>query len=220
MSKNVSKGRTLGDIYNKVNHNKYSRITQITGKSELKSNYRNFIFNYKYLIIVLVVILLCLLIYTFRSNPILILYSLGLLLLLLIFSIYNCTYKLKMDEKSLSLQVNFQKTEIITSDLINIYLSREKMRFFGFPLYSYSLNILYLVNQDIKAISLPTVMASRKQLMKLFSTFETEVLKIEEEEIQKEEKNKRTVIITIATVAFIVLIITSIIIAINSAVNT
>ncbi len=219
MSKNVNKGRTLGDIYKKVNHNKYSQITQISGKSELKSNYKNFIFNYKFLIIVLMLILLCLLVYTFKDNLIIAVYCLGLLLLLFLFSIYNCTYKLKLDEKCLELQVNFQKTQILTSDLINIYLSREKIRFFGFPIYSYSLNIIYLVNQEPMAITLPTIMASRKQLMKLFSTLETKILKDEAEEIKEKEKNKKTIIITIISVSFIILIVTSIIIAIVSAIK-
>lgn len=219
MSKSFNKGRTLGDIYNKVNHNKYSHITKISGKSELKSNYKNFIINYKFLIIVLILILLCLLIYTFKDNLILVVYCLGLLLLLFLFSIYNCTYKLKLDENSLDLQVNFQKTQILTRDLVNVYLSREKVRFFGFPIYSYTLNIIYIVNENLTAISLPTVMASRKQLMKLFSIFETEVLKNEEEEIQKEEKNKRTVILTIISVAAIVLLVASFIIAIISVIK-
>lgn len=219
MSKNVNKGRTLGDIYKKVNHNKYSQITQISGKSELKSNYKNFVINYKVLIIVLLIMLTALLIYTFRNNLILIVYCLGLLLALFLFSLYNCTYKLKLDEKAVDLQVNFQKTTILTRDLVNIYLSREKIRFFGFPIYNYTLNIIYLFNDDVLSISLPTVMASRKQLMKLFSTFETEVLKDEEEEINKEEKNKRTIIITIVSVVFVCLIVASLIGAIISVIQ-
>ena len=119
----------------------------------------------------------------------------------------------------MDLQVNFQKTQILTRDLVNVYLSREKVRFFGFPIYSYTLNIIYIVNENLTAISLPTVMASRKQLMKLFSIFETEVLKNEEEEIQKEEKNKRTVILTIISVAAIVLLVASFIIAIISVIK-
>lgn len=132
MGKGNSKGRTIGDIYTKVNHNKYSQITKISGKSELKSNYKNFIINYKFIIIILSVILICLLIYTFRNNLILVVYCLGLLLALFLFSLYNCTYKIKLDEKSLDLQVNFQKNTILTEDLINIYLSRETTRFFRF----------------------------------------------------------------------------------------
>ncbi len=176
-----SKKLSMKEIYNKCNHDKYTQITEIKGRSEVKSNYKNFIINYKIPMLIIFLILLALFIYIFRNNPILILYCFGIILLFFIFAIYNCTYKLRLNEKTLDLQINFQRTQIKTDDLVTIYLSSEKTRFLGIPMYSYSLNIIYAYNEKPMLITIPTVMSNKKQIVKLFANIETEKIKTEEE---------------------------------------
>lgn len=212
-SKKSSNKNSLKEIYKKVNHNKYSQIVNLSGKIEVKSNIKNFLYNYKYLLIALFYIIVILFIYTFRNTPITILYCFGFLLALLLLAMYSASYKILLDEENLNIHINFQNTTIKTNDLINIYLSREKMHLFGIPIYNYSLNIIYNLNDTPMIISLPTVMINRKKLVKLFSMIETEKIKDEEEEILAKEKNNKIVISTIISVVAIFMIV-SIILAI------
>ena len=212
-SKKSSNKNSLKEIYKKVNHNKYSQIVNLSGKIEVKSNIKNFLYNYKYLLIALFYIIVILFIYTFRNTPITILYCFGFLLALLLLAMYSASYKILLDEENLNIHINFQNTTIKTNDLINIYLSREKMHLFWIPIYNYSLNIIYNLNDTPMIISLPTVMINRKKLVKLFSMIETEKIKDEEEEILAKEKNNKIVISTIISVVAIFIIV-SIILAI------
>lgn len=212
-SKKSSNKNSLKEIYKKVNHNKYSQIVNLSGKIEVKSNIKNFLYNYKYLLIALFYIIVILFIYTFRNTPITILYCFGFLLALLLLAMYSASYKILLDEENLNIHINFQNTTIKTNDLINIYLSREKMHLFWIPIYNYSLNIIYNLNDTPMIISLPTVMINRKKLVKLFSMIETEKIKDEEEEILAKEKNNKIVISTIISVVAIFMIV-SIILAI------
>ena len=75
MKKNrYSNENNIKEIYKRVNHNKYSQIIDISGNAEVKSNAKNLLYNYKFIIITISILLLILLIYTFRNNPIVILY--------------------------------------------------------------------------------------------------------------------------------------------------
>lgn len=204
------------EIYKKVNHNKYSQITNISGKAELKSNLKNFIYNYKILLIILLTIFLILLIYTFKSNPIVILYCLGFLLAFILLIMYSCTYRVTLDENALNLYINFQQTTIKSDDLVNIYISKQKMHFLGFPIYNYLLNIIYVNNDSPLLISLPTVMINRKKLVKFLSIIETKKIKDEEEEIIAKEKNNKIVIITIISVIAIFILVSAILVVIFS----
>ena len=201
------KSKNMSLIYEKCNHNKYSQLIEICNDLSIESNCRNFILNYKIPIIVILLFVIVLFIYTFRNTPILIFYSLGFLLALFLFSTYNCTYKIKLNQKRLDINVNLQKTQISTKDLANIYLSKEKMRFFGFPIYNYLLNIIYLQNEKPMIITLPTVMINRKQLLKFFSNIKVQKIKDEEEEIERKNKDKKTVIKTIFFVSIIVIVV-------------
>ncbi len=176
-------------IYEKVNHNKYSQLTNVSGKVQVKSNLTNLIKNYKTILILIIVILLGLFIYTFRQTPMTILYCVLFLLGLFAFYLYVGTYRLTLDEKNLNLYINFQKTTIDTNSLANIYVSRQKMHFFGFPIYNYLLNIIYMKDNEPMIITLPTVMIDRKNLLKLFSNIKT--VKIKDEEEEKQEKRKK-----------------------------
>lgn len=182
MNKKVNKN-SLKEIYNKVNHSKYSQIVDISGKVEVKSNVIHFINNYKYLLIAILLIILILLIYTFKSNPIVILYCLVFMIALFLLAMYSSTYKIRLDENSLNININFQNTTIDTNSLATVYLSKEKMHLFFIPIYNYLLNIVYMKDDTPIIMSFPTVMIDRKALVKLFSIVKTE--KIEKEERKK-----------------------------------
>ena len=96
-----SKKLSMKEIYNKCNHNQYSQIVDIKENSEIKSNYKYFIYNHKIAIIVVFLVLIALFIYLFRNNPILILYCFILIFAFFLFSLYNCTYRLRLTDKSL-----------------------------------------------------------------------------------------------------------------------
>ena len=213
------KSNSFEEIYNKVNHNKYSQLTNISGKVEIKSSYKNFISNYKIPIIIVALIFLVLIIYTFRSNPLIILYCIIFILFIFGFAMYSSTYKLQLDEKNLKIYINFQEIKIKTDDLANIYLSREKMHLFCFPIYNYTLNFIYIKDNVPMRISLPTIMVNRKKLLKLFSMIETKMIKDEEEEIKEKEKTGRKVILVTIIVLTVILLGAFIIGAIISTVN-
>ena len=209
----------FSEIYKKVNHNKYSQIVDIDGKVEVKSNIKNFIYNFKIVISIFLVLILALLIYTFRNNPIVILYCIFFLLALVLLAMYSSTYRITLDNKNLNVYINFQKSTIKTDNLANIYLSRQKMRFFGFPLYNYLLNIIYMNNETPMLMSFPTVMIDKKKLLKLFSIIKTEKIKDEEKENEEKEKNKRLVILMTVSLITIILVVSLIIGAIIFNIN-
>ena len=219
MKKSKNNKNSFKELYDNINHNKYSQIININGKSELKSSCKNFIYNYKYILLAISVFILLILIYTFRNNPINILYCIIFIFALFLLSMYSSTYKLNLDDKQLKLRIYFQDNIIDSQKLINIYVSKEKMRFLGFPIYNYLLNIIYVENEKPMIITLPTIMTSRKELKKLFSTLEVKKLKDEEEEILEKEKNKKLLFITIFIVIMIVLIVASIVAGIIFLVN-
>ncbi len=202
------------EIYKKCNHNMYSQLTNVQGKTEIKSNIKNLFLNYKMVIIVSFAVLLAIFIYAFRNNPIAILYSIGFIFLIFIFMIYSSTFTLKLDENKLTLKMNFQTSNIPTNDLANIYLSRDKTNFFWIPVYAYLLNIIYIVNDKPEIISLPIVMTDKKSIKKLFSNIETKKIKDEEEEINNKKHNNKIVILTIIIVSIIVLVVLSLILGI------
>lgn len=124
---------------------------------------------------------------------------------------YNSTYKIALNAKELTIVNNLQKETIQTSNLTNIYISRKKMRFMGFPFYTYIINIMYVQNDNQMLYSLPTVMLNPKQVINFFSNIKTVKIKDEEEEIDRKEKDKKIVIKTIFYVSFAVLLVVSII---------
>lgn len=75
-SKNSKKNNKIKweDVYKKCNHNKYSEIKEIGENLELKSNCQNFVKNFGIVILILSLICLSIFIYTFRNNPLSILY--------------------------------------------------------------------------------------------------------------------------------------------------
>ncbi len=212
MNKNKKRNiTTMKSVYEKCNHNKYSKLTNINDTSEVKSTYKNFVINYQIQILLTILVAFLLLIYTFKTNFVVILYCFLLLLGLFLLSIFNSTYKIKLDKNTLNVQINLQETQIPAKDLVNIYLSKDIVRFFGFPINNYMLNIIYMQNENAMLITLPTVMVNRKQLIKLFSNLEIKKIKDEEKETKQKNRNKRKTIMTISIVVFIILLIVSIV---------
>ena len=181
--KKNSNKNSLKAIYEKVNHDKYSQIVDISGKAEVKSSVKYFLYNYKYIVITILILTLILLIYTFKSNPMVILYCIGFLIVLFLFAMYSACYKLSLDEEKLNVHINLQNSSIDTDSLANIYLSKEKMRLLFIPIYNYQLNIIYIKEDTPMIMSFPTVMVNRKSLVKLFSIIKTEKI--------KDQKNKK-----------------------------
>ena len=63
-------------VYKKCNHNRYSKFNGVKNPVELKSNFANLLKNCYIAIITFLIIALVLLIYTFKSNPMIIVYCL------------------------------------------------------------------------------------------------------------------------------------------------
>lgn len=195
------------EIYAKCNHNKYSQITNITDELTINSNVNNFIKNNAIVLIAILIFIILLLLYTFRNNLILVLYSLLFFILMFIFIIYYNTYKLKLKKDELDLTISLQKYEIPYNDLINVYLSKIKTRFFGFPIYAYNLNIIYSEQQVPMLLTLPVVMLNKQSVIKFFNCIQTKQLKSEDDEIKEREKSNREVLKIIIIVTIIVIII-------------
>ena len=201
-----SKSKKWSDIYAKCNHNKYSQLTDVRGKSEIKSNLKNFLVNYKYIIISVFLIFLLTFIYAFRNNPIIIIYCIGFVLAFFLLMVLSSTYKITLDEKNLTVTMNFQTNKIKTDELASIFLSRDCIRFFGIPIYSYILNFIYIENDKNYFISLPLVMTNKKSVLNLFSNISTKKIKDDDE-----EKQNKTTVLTIIIVCIVVFLISSII---------
>lgn len=198
-------------IYNKCNHNKYSKITEINDNIELKANCKNFLNNFGIIILIICLLFLIAFIYTFKNNPIAILYCFGIILALFILAMYNSTYKLTINNKELYLKSGFVQNSLKLENLINIYLSKKKMRFLGFPINAYYINIIYKQdsNNEDKTIliNLPAIMLNKKQVLKFFSNIKTIKIKDEEEEIKEKEKDTKLIKKTIFWVCLIAFII-------------
>lgn len=201
-------------VYKKCNHNRYSKFNGVKNPVELKSNFANLLKNCYIAIIAFLIIALVLLIYTFKSNPMIIVYCLIFLAGLFVYAVYNSTYNLKMDSDKLTLSANFQKNVIKTNTISNIYLSRRKSYILFFPIYTYSVNIIYDSNDNQLLLALPVIMLEKKQLLKFFNNIDIIKLKEDEEKEELEEKSKRTVIRVIISLVVLILILVAIIYAI------
>ena len=159
-------------VYKKCNHNRYSKFNGVKNPVELKSNFANLLKNCYIAIIAFLIIALVLLIYTFKSNPMIIVYCLIFLAGLFVYAVYNSTYNLKIDSDKLTLSANFQKNVIKTNIISNIYLSRRKSYIIFFPIYTYSINIIYDSNDNQLLLALPVIMLEKKQLLKFFNNID------------------------------------------------
>ncbi len=181
------------DVYNKVNHNPYCQITNITQKYTIKSNVKNFLKNSWKTLLIIFIILTAIFIYTFWNNLIVVLYCLLLILFLLITTIFYNSYKITLEEECLKFKINMQENIIPYDKLANIYLSKEKTTFFFIPFYYYNLKITYLYEKDkLGMFSFPTFMLNKKDIIKFFSCFEVEAYKDEQEKLEKENKDKKS----------------------------
>ena len=181
------------DVYNKVNHNPYCQITNITQKYTIKSNVKNFLKNSWKTLLIIFIILTAIFIYTFWNNLIVVLYCLLLILFLLIATIFYNSYKITLEEECLKFKINMQENIIPYDKLANIYLSKKKTTFFFISFYYYNLKITYLYEKDkLGMFSFPTFMLNKKDIIKFFSCFEVEAYKDEQEKLEKENKDKKS----------------------------
>lgn len=207
------KKQTFKEIYEKVNHNPYTQVTNILQKCVIKSNIKNLIENYGKIILTILCIILLVFLYTFWSNLIIILYALILLLVLFAITIFYNTYKLSLEEDAVKLKINFQTNIIPYTKLSGIYVEKNKKRLFFFPIYYYNLKITYLAEQKdrINVYTLPLVMVNKKELLNFFDSFEYETYKEQEEESKKDKENKKNMYKALGISIGILLIVTFIV---------
>ncbi len=204
------------ELYTKCNHNKYSQITKVLQTYNIKSNIKNLLNNYGISILIGLIILLLLLIYTFRSNLIIVLYCIILLAFMALMTIFYSTYKITLKEDKLITRINLQDNIIPYTKLNNIYLSRERVRIFFIPIYTYSLKVTYFIDEEkINILTFPVIMLNKEELNKFFKCFEVESFKNQDEEIEKENKDRlntyKAIGIVIAIVFAIIFIVSTII---------
>lgn len=207
------------DIYNKVNNKLYCQITDINGNSSLHSNFKVFVKNYKIQIAIFIVLFFALLFYAYKLNFVTIGIAIVMVLILIFGLIYNNTYTIESKNERMVCNVDFSKMTIKYSDLINIYLSRKnsKMLMF-FPVYTYSLNIIFVKDGQQVCMTLSTIMLDKNEIIKFFDKFKFEVLPQQEQEnerIKNERQTKKAIYITTAIVLIVIFVILLIIFAVK-----
>ncbi len=195
------------NIYTECNHHKYSKIINILYQAKIKSNFKNFIKSNKVILLFSTIIVLMLLFYTFRTDLLLVLYSVLFFFAMFLIILYYSTYTLTLAKTKLELNINFKKYNILLEDLVNVYLSKSKTSFFGFPIYAYSLNIIYIENDKPMIITLPTIMLDKKKTISFFKCFEIEIIKDEEAENEKIERNTKKMILQLIKILLIVIVV-------------
>ena len=203
------------ELYSKCNHNKYSQVTKVLQTYTLKSNIKNLINNYGIAMLICIMALLVLLFYTFKSNLIIVLYCMILLSLMFLMTIFYSTYKITLKEDKIITRINLQDSIIQYDKLNNIYLSRERVRVFFIPIYTYNLKITYFIGEEkINIITFPVVMLNKEEVNKFFKCFEVKSFKNQDKEIEKENIdriNTYKAIGIVIGIIFIILFIVSII---------
>lgn len=207
------------DIYNKCNNKLYCQITDITGTPTLHSNFKVFLKNNKLKMLFIGIIFLVLLFYTYKLNFATIGVALIIALILIFGLIYNNTYTIEAKKDKLNCNVDFNKMTINYSDLINIYLSRENSKILMFfPIYKYSLNIIFVKEENQVCMTLSTIMLNKNELVKFFDKFKFEVLPEQEQEekrISDDKQTKKAIYITTSIVFIVIFVVLMVIFAIN-----
>lgn len=203
------------DVYETSNHNKYCQITKVLRKCTIKSNIKNFLQNYGKILLVLVILLTILLAYTFKTNLMIVLYSMILLFFMFLMAVFYSTYKISLEEDKLIAKINLQDIIIPYKQLNNIYLFQEKSRILFIPIYYYSLKITYFADEEmINIYSFPTVMLNKKEVESFFKSFKVKEYKSQEDEIKKEQMDKKNfykAIGIVLAILFVIVLIISII---------
>lgn len=207
------------DIYNKCNNKLYCQITDIKGSPTLHSNFKIFLKNNKAKILIFMIILLALLFYAYKLNLASIGVAIVLVLILVFALIYNNTYTIEAKKDKFIFDVDFNKMTIKYEDLINIYLSRKntKMLMF-FPIYIYSLNVIFIKDEQQVCMTLTTIMLDKNELVKFFDNFKFEVLpqqEQEDEKIKEDRQAKKAIYITTAIVFIVLFVILMVVFAIK-----
>ena len=212
---------TWKSVYQKCNHSRLSQVTNVLRTAKIKSNVGNLLKSYGKIILIVFLIVMVFLIATFWNNLNILFYAILLTFALCIFAIVYGTYYINLEEQGVRFKINFQETNIPYNKLIGIYLTRKKKRFFFIPIYYYALEITeYVDKEKMNIYSFPTIMLNKNEVIKLFDSFEVNVIKSEEEEekIQNEEKRNfhKAIGIVIAILLIIVLVVSIILYAFSN----
>ena len=199
------------EFYSKCNTKLYSQIVEIKDNPKLHSNFKLFLKDNKIGIIIFVIIFLALCLYSFKLN-IGIVFTAILMLFILVFGmIYYNTYTIEGKDEKLICNIDFKKMKIEYKDLINIYLSRKNSKLLMFfPIYMYSLNIIFWKDDEQVYMTLSTIMVNKNELVKFFENFEFEVLPEqakEDEKINQQKQTKKALIITATIILGVLLVI-------------
>lgn len=207
------------DIYDKCNTKLYCQITDITGNPTLHANFKIFLKNNKLKILIFTVLFLVLLFYAYKLNFASIGVAVVLALILVYALIYNNTYTIEAKKDKLTCNVDFNKMTIDYTDLINVYLSRKNTKILiFFPIYTYSLNIIFIKDNEQVCMTLSTIMLDKNELTKFFNKFKFEILpqqEQEEERIKEEKQAKKAIYITTTIVLIVMFIILLVVFAIK-----
>lgn len=166
------------DIYNKCNSRDLSRITVIKDNIELNSSVKNFNLENGYKLLIITLLIIAVLLIGFWSKPIIILYTMLIYVFSLVLGFIYNIYKIKIDSDGLFFKSFFRKEKIELDNLITIYIEKRRSFFFVIPVYSYNLNIIYVEKEQIKYISLSTLMLKKKSVLNMFDKLEFEEIKI------------------------------------------
>lgn len=206
-----TRGMKRQEFYSKCNTKLYSQIINIKDNPKLHSNFKVFLKSNKYAVIIFTIIFIILIAYTFKLN-IMIMFTAILMLFVLVFGmIYYNTYTIEGKDESLICNIDFKKMKIEYKDLINIYISRKNSKILMFfPIYMYSLNIIFWKDGQQMYMTLSTIMVNKQELIKFFDNFEFEVLPEqakEEERLNQQKQTKRALIITSTIIILVLLVI-------------
>jgi len=205
---------TWDKVYEGSNNSQFSQLIDIKKESILKSNITNFAKSNKIVLTIVTIIFIATLVVAFWKVPLMIVLSALIMAFFLLLIILHNTFVLKVSPKMVTLKTMFQKNEIKTSDIVTIYMNKNKTRFFFIPIYTYSLNIIYYRDDIYYNITLPTVMMDKKVVTNFFKTIECDV---DKETIKKQEKidqKEQAVLKLFVTTSIIAIILVFVIAAI------
>lgn len=189
---------SLKDIYKVVNHAEMSKIIEIKDTFSLRSNFKKFLDEHLVSFVFYSLVILVLTIIVFSKDIWALLCVLGVMVLAVIYAIYNNTYSVKFTEKNVIIEYRFHKQIIPYDDLFNIYLEKQHV-----SLFIYTYRIVFIYAEDFKGLngeknkrmsfySLPTFSVAKSDLMNFFNLFEyshefDENYNEEEEKLAKKE---------------------------------
>lgn len=207
------------ELYKKVNHKEYCKITNIQEPAQLKSSLDKFVQKDLFLGLIIFMAMFIVFSLIIKIGIKTLLVSLGLFALLFILSLLNNTFKILVKDDKITINKYLKKDEIKCGDLCNVYIQRKKYKFSYFiPVYFYNLVFIYKENEEVYEYTLPTYMMLNKDIINFFKHFEIEELEVQAEEDEKnaqEEKIKKIFTIVAIVVVLLIIIVSGIVVTLN-----